>query len=233
MAAATVNMPAIVLSGGPMLNGWWKGERTGSGMRSGRRARNWPPATSTTRSSSTRGRHRALDRPLQHHGHGLDHELAGRGARHVAARLRGDPGALSRARADRLRDRQAHRRDGARGPEALGHPDPRGLRERHRRQLGDRRLDQRADPHQRHRAAHRREADHRRLADDRLRRSAAGQHAAGRQISRRGVLPRRRRAGGDERIAASAGRIHDDALTVNGKTMGENVKRRRDRRTPT
>ena len=32
MAAATVNMPAIVLSGGPMLNGWWKGERCGSGM---------------------------------------------------------------------------------------------------------------------------------------------------------------------------------------------------------
>jgi dihydroxy-acid dehydratase len=31
MAAATVNMPAIVLSGGPMLNGWWKGERCGSG----------------------------------------------------------------------------------------------------------------------------------------------------------------------------------------------------------
>src|SRR5688500_12800780 len=31
MAAATVNLPAIVLSGGPMLNGWWHGERTGSG----------------------------------------------------------------------------------------------------------------------------------------------------------------------------------------------------------
>jgi dihydroxy-acid dehydratase len=31
MAAATVNMPAIVLCGGPMLNGWWKGERAGSG----------------------------------------------------------------------------------------------------------------------------------------------------------------------------------------------------------
>jgi dihydroxy-acid dehydratase len=31
MAAATVNMPAIVLSGGPMLNGWWRGERAGSG----------------------------------------------------------------------------------------------------------------------------------------------------------------------------------------------------------
>src|SRR5436853_6101068 len=31
MAAATINLPAIVLSGGPMLNGWWKGERCGSG----------------------------------------------------------------------------------------------------------------------------------------------------------------------------------------------------------
>ncbi|MFG1413043.1 IlvD/Edd family dehydratase [Xanthobacter sp. VTT E-85241] len=31
MAAATVDIPAIVLSGGPMLNGWWNGERTGSG----------------------------------------------------------------------------------------------------------------------------------------------------------------------------------------------------------
>src|SRR5687768_9279313 len=31
MAAATVNIPAIVLSVGPMLNGWHKGERTGSG----------------------------------------------------------------------------------------------------------------------------------------------------------------------------------------------------------
>ena len=31
MAAATVNIPAIVLSGGPMLNGWLNGERMGSG----------------------------------------------------------------------------------------------------------------------------------------------------------------------------------------------------------
>jgi len=31
MAAATVNIPAIALSNGPMLNGWFRGERTGSG----------------------------------------------------------------------------------------------------------------------------------------------------------------------------------------------------------
>ena len=31
MAAATVNIPAIVLSGGPMLDGWYQGRRVGSG----------------------------------------------------------------------------------------------------------------------------------------------------------------------------------------------------------
>jgi dihydroxy-acid dehydratase len=31
MAAATVNIPAIALSVGPMLNGWYRGERTGAG----------------------------------------------------------------------------------------------------------------------------------------------------------------------------------------------------------
>jgi dihydroxy-acid dehydratase len=31
MAAATVDIPAIVLSGGPMLNGWFNNDRTGSG----------------------------------------------------------------------------------------------------------------------------------------------------------------------------------------------------------
>ncbi len=31
MAAATVNIPAIALSVGPMLNGWWQGQRVGSG----------------------------------------------------------------------------------------------------------------------------------------------------------------------------------------------------------
>ena len=31
MGAATVDLPAIVLNGGPMTNGWWKGQRVGSG----------------------------------------------------------------------------------------------------------------------------------------------------------------------------------------------------------
>ena len=103
MAAATVNIPAIVLSGGPMLNGWWKGERAGSGT-----------AVWKAREELAAGRIDdqefldiatrlgAVGRPLQHHGHRFDHERAGRGARHVAAGLRRDPGAVPRARADRL-----------------------------------------------------------------------------------------------------------------------------------
>ena len=43
------------------------------------------------------------------------------------------PGAVPRARPDGLRDRQAHRRHGVGGPEAVRHPDAQGLRERHRR----------------------------------------------------------------------------------------------------
>ena len=52
----------------------------------------------------------AVARPLQHHGHGVDDERRRRGARPVAARLRGDSGAVSRARPDGLRDRPPHRR---------------------------------------------------------------------------------------------------------------------------
>ena len=68
MAAATVDIPAIALSVGPMLNGWFKGQRTGSGTivwearrqmlaageidydglrRSGRPPRRRPPAIAT------------------------------------------------------------------------------------------------------------------------------------------------------------------------------------------
>ncbi len=133
MAAATVNIPAIVLSGGPMLNGWWKGERAGSGTIKWATGKRLAAGEIDYDEYHGLGRgRRALDRPLQHHGHRLDHERARRGARPVAARLRRDPGALSRARPDGLRDRPARGRDRARGPQALRHPHPRGVRERHR-----------------------------------------------------------------------------------------------------
>ncbi len=140
----------------------------------------------------------ALDRLLQHHGHGDDDELARRGAGHAVARLGGDSRALSRPAGNGLPHRAAHRRHGARGSEAVGHPDPRGVHQRHPRHLGDRRLDQCADPPQRARPPHGRRALHRRLADLWRGRAAAGEPAAGRRISRRGLLPCRRRARGGQ-----------------------------------
>ena len=103
----------------------------------------------------------SLHRPLQHHGHRLDHERAGGSAGAVAAGLRRHTGALSRARPNCVRDRPPRGGDRAGGPQALRHPHARGVRERHRGLLGDRRLDQCADPHQCHRAPCRDRALHR------------------------------------------------------------------------
>ena len=71
MAAATVNIPAIAFSVGPMLNGWHEGERTGSGTIV------WKAREMMARGElDYRGfmelvaSSRAVGRLLQHHGHG-------------------------------------------------------------------------------------------------------------------------------------------------------------------
>ena len=126
MAASTVDIPAIVLSGGPMLDGWHDGELVGSGTVIWRSRRKLAAGQIDEKQflEARRGL-RAFGRPLQHHGHGVDDERRGRGARPVAARLRGHPGAVPRARPDGLRDRPAHRRDGLRGPAPVEDPDAR------------------------------------------------------------------------------------------------------------
>ena len=87
MAAATVDIPAIVLSGGPMLNGWHDGERTGSGTIVWK-ARELLALGEIDKTAVHRARRLvgALCRALQHDGHGNDHELAGRGARNEPSR---------------------------------------------------------------------------------------------------------------------------------------------------
>ena len=60
MAAATVNIPAIVLSGGPMLDGWWKGKLSGSGTVVWEAASCSPRARSATTNSCTWCRRRRL-----------------------------------------------------------------------------------------------------------------------------------------------------------------------------
>ena len=113
MAASTVDIPAIVLSGGPMLDGWHDGELVGSGTVIWR-ARRALAAGEIDEDEFLNAATdiRALRRALQHDGHRIDDERRRRGARPVAARLRGDPRALPRARPDRLRNRPPRGRDG-------------------------------------------------------------------------------------------------------------------------
>lgn len=91
MAAATVNIPAIALSVGPMLNGWHEGKRTGAGTIVWK-AREMLAKGELDYQAGRLGL--ALDRILQHHGHGDDDEFAVRGRGHVAAGLRSAPRAL-------------------------------------------------------------------------------------------------------------------------------------------
>ncbi len=200
MAAATVDLPAIVLSGGPMLNGWYKGERTGSGTivwkareMMARGEIDYKEFLELVASSAPSAGHcntMGTASTMNSLAEALGMSLPGCAAIPAPYRERQQIAYLTR---------QAHRRDGVGGPEALRRPDARGVRERHRRQLGDRRLDQRADPLQCHRAAYRRRTRQRRLGEARLRHPAARQPAAGRRIPRRGVSPRRWRAGGRRR----------------------------------
>jgi dihydroxy-acid dehydratase len=75
----------------------------------------------------------------------------------------------------------------------------------------------------RHRQAHRRRAGLTTGSGIGFDDPAARQPAARRRISRRGLLPRRRRSGRRAELIKQ-GKIHEDALTVNGKTIGENCR---------
>ena len=147
MAAATVNMPAIALSVGPMLNGWHKGERTGSGTIAWK-AREMHAAgeidydqfmdivASSAPSvgyCNTMGTATTMNSLAE----ALGMQLPGSAAIPAPYRERGQIAYETGKRivemvyAD-LKPSRDH--------------DARGVRERHRRQFGDRRLDQRADP---------------------------------------------------------------------------------------
>ena len=120
MGAASVDIPAIVLSGGPMLNGYYGGKLAGSGTvvwHARRMLANGEIDVAqfmdmTCASAPSVGHCNTMGTASldEHHG---------RGAGHVAARLCRHPRALSRARPDGLRHRQARGRDGLGGPEAL------------------------------------------------------------------------------------------------------------------
>ena len=152
MAAATVNTPAIVLCGGPMLNGYWNGERCGSGMAIWKAREELAAgriddeefmniAAASAQSAghcNTMGTASTMNAMAE----ALGMTLPGCAAIPAPYRERGQIA---------YDDRGTRGRNRQRGSEALRHPHPRSLRKRDRRLFGDRRLDQCADPHQRHR----------------------------------------------------------------------------------
>ena len=101
MAASTVDIPAIVLSGGPMLDGWFEDELVGSGTviwRSRRRL----AAGQITEEEFLDAAAASAPSPghCNTHGHGLDHECRRRSAGPVVAGMFGDSRAVSRTRTD-------------------------------------------------------------------------------------------------------------------------------------
>ena len=156
MAAATVDIPAIVLSGGPMLNGWFRGERTGSGtivwkarelLAAGEiNAEEFIELVASSAPSAGHCNTMGTASTMNSLAEALGMSLPGSAA---------IPGAAQGSRGERLRIRQAHRRDGVGRPAPFEDHDPGSLRERDRRQLGDRRLDQRAYSFQRDRPPYR------------------------------------------------------------------------------
>ena len=183
MAAASVDLPAVVVPGGPMLTGTFRGMPLGCGtdvwklseeVRAGTHVGPGLPHV------------RVLDDPqpgpLQHDGHGLDHGLHGRGAGHHDPGHRRDARAGQPAARDRPRHRAAGGVHGRPGAAAFGPAQPRIVPERDRRAGRHRRFHQRRSPP----AGHRRAARDRPVAG-RLRRAPAPTCRCSSTCSRPGV----------------------------------------------
>jgi dihydroxy-acid dehydratase len=179
MGAATVNIPAIVLSGGPMLDGHWKGRLTGSGtiVWEGRKLLaegkiDYNGFMELVASSSTSVGHcNTMGTALSMNSlaEALGMSLPGCAAIPGPYRERGQIAHATGLRiVDMVRDRRQHQLPAA---------------------------------HHRHRPPHGGGAADRGLGPARPRHPAAGRLPAGRALPRRGLPPGRRRAGGAARIA--------------------------------
>ena len=83
MAAASVDLPALVVPGGPMLTGTFQGEAIGCGTSVWRQSEEVRAGTLDAATFiASESAHGPECRPLQHDGDGLDDGVHGRGARH-------------------------------------------------------------------------------------------------------------------------------------------------------
>jgi L-arabonate dehydrase len=113
MGAASCNLPTLAVSGGPMLNGKYRGQDIGSGTGV------WQDvemvrAGTMTQEDFHRGRelHEPLARALHDDGHGVDDGVDGRGARHGLPHNAAIPAVDARRNRAGAHGRPAHRRDG-------------------------------------------------------------------------------------------------------------------------
>ena len=156
MAAASVDLPAVVVPGGPMLTGTFRARprlryRRLAAQRGGP-GRHPERATS----SSVRVGDDPEPWPLQHDGHGVDHGAHRRGTRHDAARAGGHTGtrhAVARSRPTRPAGWPS---SWSRRSPAQHGGEPRLVPQRHRRSGRGRRLHQRRGPSAGHRRPPRR-----------------------------------------------------------------------------
>lgn len=172
MAAATVNIPAISMNVGPMLNGKFRFGvhknpltarirwQTAYRIRSGRLGQ----SKNVCRGQAQRGSDDAASRPLgtkvshdpprmtidaddqswtlQHHGHSQYHERSSRSPRHVSTRIRLYPSTIPRTRSVRIPNRKTYCRPCQAGRQAIRYLDQGGLRECYRCLYRYRRIDQ-------------------------------------------------------------------------------------------
>ena len=163
MAAASVDLPAVVVPGGPMLTGTFRGVPLGCGTDVWRLSEEVRAGTLSADAVHPLGvGDDPQPRALQHDGHRLDDGAGGRGARHCAARAW--PGRRPRtAGCSRRRTHRPARRRAGRGRPAAQHLPDQGLVPQRDRGAGrDRRVDQRG----RAPAGHRRPASGRPDLDD-------------------------------------------------------------------
>ena len=225
MAAATVNIPAIALSVGPMLNGWWKGERTGSGTIVWKARQDHAAgeigyeeimdivasSAPSTGYCNTMGTATTMNSLAEALGMQLPGSAAIPAPYRERSQIAYETGKriVEMVRED-LKPSDIMTREAFENAivvnSAIG---------------GSTNAPIHINAIARHIGV---ELEGRRLADDRPQGAAAREPAAGRQISRRGLPACRRRAGGGRRIDEAHGLIHESALTVNGKTIGDNCR---------
>lgn len=159
---------------------------------------------------------RVCDRPrrrrLWRDVHREHHGEPGRGAGHVAARVRRAAQRRPSARLLRAPVRRSRREHAPPGPDRPRRPDPRGVRERDHRAHGARWLDERGAAPARDRARGRGRTVPRRLQPHRLEGPAPGRHEALRTLRDEGHRPAGWHPGGHEgaaRRGPAARRVHD------------------------